>query len=273
MMPGQGSPRIIGAFTKPGRSISRRRRPVVARMDPGTTFSLARSADVSRPYRGFLPGVGLDEFVLVTGFLSASSFIASGFLATGVLSTAFPPGAAFLATPLRDLAAPVFLAALVAPEVFGRVGADEDLGRLLTALRTPGPGMRLVSPPLSHRTVIMAPLTADTTPDRGSPLDATAIRSPTPAISVSSTERVAHRLMVRASNRSLAGAVASSRCRAPEIGIGSLIRSNVQRAAALSHHGRKGWEASKPQSPGFFRPVPPRVRSNGNTNTRSLVIG
>ena len=121
-------------------------------------------------YRVLLPVVRLDEVPLATGFL---------------------PGATFL-----ESAALAFLAAAVAPEVVGRVRADGVRRRLATTLRTPGPGMRLVSSPVSHRTVLMAPLTAVTTPGRGTPFDATAIRSPTSAISVSLTERATHRLMV-----------------------------------------------------------------------------
>ena len=101
-----------------------------------------------------------------------------------------------MATPLREPAALAFLTAPVAPEVVEGVRADGVRRRLVTTLRTPGPGMRLVSPPVSHRTVITAPLTAVTTPDRGSPFDATAIRSPTSAISISSTGRATHLLMV-----------------------------------------------------------------------------
>jgi hypothetical protein len=94
--------------------------------------------------RVFLPVVRLDEVPLATGFLLGAAFLESAALA--------------------------FLAAVVPPEVIGRVRPDGVCGRLATTLRTPGPGMRLVSSPVSHRTVIMAPLTAVTTPGRGTPL-------------------------------------------------------------------------------------------------------
>jgi len=140
-------------------------------------------------YRVFLSVARLDEAPLATGLLPTGAFLATGLLPTG----------AFLATPLREPAALVFLAAAVGPEVVGRVCEDGVRRWLVTTLRTPGPGMRLVSTPVSHRTVIMAPLTAVTTPNRGFPLDATAIRSPTSAISIFSifpTERATHRSMV-----------------------------------------------------------------------------
>ncbi|CAN5873279.1 hypothetical protein BH18ACT6_BH18ACT6_19310 [soil metagenome] len=123
---------------------------------------------------GFLPVVLLDEVPLATGFLPAGALLATGFLPAGaLLATGFLPAGALLATDI--LPAEAFLAAAVAPEVVGRVCADGVGRRLVTTLRTPGPGMRLVSLPVFHRTVIMAPLTAVTTPDRGFPFDATAI--------------------------------------------------------------------------------------------------
>ena len=132
------------------------------------TSSTRTAAGRESPYRGFLPVVALEELPLVTAFLDATAFLAGGGgLAAIVFPTALPLGVAFLTTPRRDPDPPVFFATPVAPEGFG---ADEDLLRLLTTLRTPGPGTRLVSPPLSHRTVIRTPLTDVTTPDRGPPL-------------------------------------------------------------------------------------------------------
>lgn len=141
--------------------------------------SLARAVQSTRatPYLVFLPVVRLDEVPLVTLFLPGAAFLPG---ATFLAATAF------LAPPSRELAAIVRLVAFVAPEVAGALGADGTRRPLATTLSTPGPGMMLVSPPESHRTLIMTPFMPVTTPERGTPLDVTAIRSPTCAISISS---------------------------------------------------------------------------------------
>jgi hypothetical protein len=56
-----------------------------------------------------------------------------------------------------------------------------------------------------------------------------------------------------------------------KISIRRLIRSNVRRCAASSHHGRKdvGVRSSVPR---FLHPVAPRVGYDFDGNTRSLII-
>ncbi|MGO9873766.1 MAG: hypothetical protein ACLPVY_08190 [Acidimicrobiia bacterium] len=60
---------------------------------------------------------------------------------------------------------------------------DTDPERLRpTTLRTPGPGIRLVSSPVLQRTLIIEPFTAVTNPTRVRELEVTSTRSPTTAI-------------------------------------------------------------------------------------------
>ena len=89
--------------------------------------------------------------------------------------------------------------------------------RLLKELK---PGTRLVSPPASHLTLTMAPSTAVTTPDRGFPRDATAIRSPTFAISLLNCRcgRPSKRERVGAEPTGVAVLAARSSLRAPHLG-------------------------------------------------------
>lgn len=128
----------------------------------------------------------LDTASLLTGVLRAGAFLAVVFLAGWLLT-------AFLAFGFRAtvLSAPAVLPvgdvrAAFLPEDFDVEGRDGVRRRLVTTVRSPGPGMRLVSPPVSQRTVSMAPLTAVTTPVRGVPVVATSIRVPTSATSISS---------------------------------------------------------------------------------------
>jgi hypothetical protein len=56
-----------------------------------------------------------------------------------------------------------------------------------------------------------------------------------------------------------------------KISIRRLIRSNVRRCAASSHHGRKD-VGVRSSVPGFLHPVAPRVGYDFDGNTRSLII-
>ena len=81
------------------------------RWDVPRKDSLTHSVRPTREssYRVFLPVVRLDEVPLATGLLPGTTFLATGFLL----------GAAFL-----ESAALAFLAAVVPPEVIGRVRPD-----------------------------------------------------------------------------------------------------------------------------------------------------
>lgn len=156
------------------------------------------------PAATFLPVVRLYEVPLAISFLPAATSLAISFLPAAIFfgaaffvavfltATAFFRGTVFFAAPLRDEAVLVFRFTDVAPRVVAVVRDDAGRRRLVTTLKVPGPGMRLVSPPLSHRTVIMSPRTAVTTPNRGAPLDVVSIRSPTTAILISLTGRSTH---------------------------------------------------------------------------------
>ena len=137
-----------------------------------------------------------DPAFLPTGVLCAGAFPAMAFFAGRLLAT-------FLAFCFRAtvLSSAAFLRAGDLPATFLPEDFDVEGGvgfgrRLVTTVRSPGPGMRLVSPPVSHRTVSMAPLTAVTTPVRGVPVVDTSIRVPTSAISISSLGPVAQQLTV-----------------------------------------------------------------------------
>src|SRR5439155_9651359 len=110
-------------------------------------------------------------------FLDAAAFLLAPFFAARFLGAAFL-GAAFLGTAF-------FVALfLVAAFFAGR-------RRRPTTLMTPGAGMTVVWPPVSHATVTSVPLTRTTSPSRVPPFESTSTLSPTSAIAQDSpTEAV-----------------------------------------------------------------------------------
>jgi hypothetical protein len=139
--------------------------------------------------------LAVDRFVvdLVVAFLVAAVFDGAffvGFVAVDLRAVAFFAGD-FFAVAFRAVA---FLAAVFDGDLGDKpVGADRPARGVATSdrvaavgllvasdrrLRAPGPGTRLVSPPLSQRTVIMGSRTFVTVPVRGPLFDARLIRSP-----------------------------------------------------------------------------------------------
>ncbi len=129
---------------------------------------LATAAFLLLDFDALLAGVEATDF-LGPAFFFEGVFFAVAFLVVGVLAFAFA-GDFAAARPGLTLAA---FAALAAP--------DDRLRVLPTTVSVPGPGIRLVSSPDSHRTRSMLPLVDITTPSLGPDLDATDTLSPTSA--------------------------------------------------------------------------------------------
>ena len=138
-------------------------------------------------------------FLVLFGTLTPAAFLAAAFFDTSDLA-----GAVRLTSDVVLVLAGFFFAArlfeVAALFGFGDLARDLGAGACLrlpvrvdsdrlrpTTLRTPGPGTRLDSSPVLHRTVSIEPFTAVTEPDRGPDLDVTSIWSPTTVIGSSST--------------------------------------------------------------------------------------
>jgi len=143
---------------------------------------LAAAAFLLLDFDALLAGVGATDFLggtvffegvfLVVAFLGGTVFLVVAFLVVAFLVVAFLvvafAGALVAARPGLTLAG---FAALAAP--------GDRFGVLPTTVSVPGPGIRLVSSPVSHRTRSRLPLVDTTTPSLGPDLDATDTLSPT----------------------------------------------------------------------------------------------
>ncbi len=129
---------------------------------------LATAAFLLLDFDALLADVGTTD-LLGAAFFFEGVLFAVAFLVVVVLALAFA-GAFAAARPGLTLAG---FAALAAP--------DDRVRVLPRTVSVPGPGIRLVSSPDSHRTLNMLPLVDVTTPSLGPDFDATDTLSPTSA--------------------------------------------------------------------------------------------